>query len=250
MARISTYSIDTLDSNDKLLGTDQNGLTRNYVVGPGEGVAGDDNSTTIINYITESDPKALAFVFHNSTFGGTGSIQPGTINVSNSSTTTAFDAVTTLKVSKFPFAATTQTNPNSAVEILSEYVGERIKWGSSDNPNIYGIYECISFAQDGSSNFYNMGLAYLSGNGSFMAGNNSSTSGDIYILELFGTDKNYTHTQSSPAAQWTVNHNLNKFPSVVVKVGTAIMQAEINHTNQNSLTISFNGSNSGVAYMN
>ena len=127
MARISTYSIDTLDNNDKLLGTDQNGLTRNYVVGPGEGVAGDDNSTTIINYITESDPKALAFVFHNSTFGGTGSIQPGTINVSNSSTTTAFNAVTTLKVSKFPFAATTQTNPNSAVEILSEYVGETIQ---------------------------------------------------------------------------------------------------------------------------
>lgn len=251
MARISTYSVDTLDSNDKLLGTDQAGITRNYIVGPGEGVAGADNSTTIINYITESDPKALGFVFHNSSFGGKGSIQPGTINVSNSSTTTAFSAITTLKVSKFPFAATTQINPNAAVEILSEYVGERIKWGSSDNPNVYGIYECISFVQDGSSNFYDMGLAYKSGNGSFMAGDNSSTSGDIYILELFGTDKNFTFTQGSAATTWSVTHNLNKFPSVTITLADGSqVEALINHTNKNSLTITFSGDNSGIAYMN
>lgn len=83
-----------------------------------------------------------------------------------------------------------------------------------------------------------------------MAGDNINTTPDIYVLELFGTDKNFTHVQGSASATWTVTHNLNKFPSVVVKVGTAIVQAEVNHINQNSLTISFNGSNSGIAYMN
>ena len=250
MARISTYSVDTLDKNDKVLGTDQNGATRNFKIGPEGTGAGGDSSSTILNYISESDPKALAFKFNNATYGGNSSMQAGTINVTGSATTKAFSTITTLKVSKFPYATTLQSSPQAAVEILTEFVGERVKWADSENPNVYGIFECVSFAQDGNSNFYDMGLAYRSGNGSFTAGNNTSTTPDIYILELFGTDKNYTHTQSNPAAQWTVNHNLNKFPSVVVKVGTAIMQAEINHTNQNSLTISFNGSNSGIAYMN
>jgi len=250
MARISTYSIDTVSAGDKLLGTNQDGATSNFQIETGEGTPGGPNSSGIINYIVESDPKALAFLFHNETYGGLDNIQPGTINVAGTAATTAFTSVTTLKISKFPFASTTQTNPNQATQILSEYVGERVKWSSVDNPNVFGIYECSAFTQIGSSDFYNMSLSYKSGNGNFMAGDNVNTTPDIYILELFGTDKNFTHVQGSASATWTVTHNLNKYPSVVVKVGTAIVQAEVNHINQNSLTISFNGSNSGTAYMN
>ena len=251
MARISTYSVDTLDGNDKLLGTDQSGATRNFQINQGTSSSpGGGQGSSLVNYIIEADPKALAFLFHNETFGGKGSLQPGTINVAGNSTTTAFSAVTTLKISKFPYATSIQSSPNQASQILAEYVGERIKWSDIENPNIYGIYECTAFTQVGSSDFYNMTLAYKSGNGNFMAGNNNTSFADIYLLELYGTDKNFTHVQNSASATWTVTHNLNKFPSVVVKVGTAIVQAEVNHINQNSLTISFNGSNSGTAYMN
>ena len=96
-----------------------------------------------------------------------------------------------------------------------------------------------------------MTMAYKSGNGNFMAGDNTNTFPDVYLLELFGTDKNFTFTQSSAASSWSVTHNLNKFPSVTVTLadGTQV-EAEIEHTNKNNLTITFSSSNSGVAYMN
>jgi hypothetical protein len=252
MARISTYSIDALDPLDKLLGTDGTGATKNFKIGPEMPGAGTTNSSTIINYITESDPRALAFLYHNNTYGGEGSMQTGTINISNSSTTTAFSAVTTLRISKYPFAATLQASPNTAANILDEYVGERVKWCSVDDPNIYGIYECTAFVQVGSTDFYDMALTHISSNGVLTAGDNSSTTPDVYILELFGTDKNFTYTHTGSAATtWSIAHNLNKFPSVVIKVTSGkIVQADITHTNKNNLTITFSGQNSGSAYMN
>jgi len=251
MARISTYTIDTLDTSDKFLGTDQAGATRNFQAGPVINAQGGEKSGTIVNYIAECDPRALAFVFHNATFGGSGSMQNGTINVTGSATTKAFSAVTTLKVSKFPYAASLQASPNTAVNILGEYVTQRVKWSDISNPNIYGIYECTSFAQDGSTNFYDMGLTYISGNGNFMAGDNSSTTPDIYLLELFGTDKNHEHTQNESSASWEITHNLNKYPDVVVKTSTGrIGRAAVTYQSKNQLTVSLSGANTGSAYLN
>lgn len=252
MARISTYTIDTsVDSNDKVIGTDQHGNTRNFRLGPTVGSQGSANSPTVVNYITESDPKALAFLFHNATYGGNDEMQAGTINVSGTNETTAFSGVTTLKVSMYPYAATLQSSPGTAVNILGEYVGERVKWSSIENPNIYGIYQCTSFAQDGSTNFYDMGLTHVSSNGNFMAGDNSSTTPDIYLLELFGTDKNYTHTQNESSADWVIVHNLNKYPDVVVKTSTGrIGRAAVTYQSKNQLTVSLSGANTGTAYLN
>jgi len=252
MARISTYSVDTLSGGDQLFGTDQSGTTANFQIGQsGSSNPGGGLGQSLVNYIIEADGRALAFLFHNSTHGGNVSLQSGTINVTNSNATTAFSSITTLKVSKFPYATAIQSSPNSALNILNEYVGERIKWSDVNNPNIYGIYECISFTQDGNTTFYDMTLAYKSGNGNFMAGDNTNTFSDIYLLELFGTDKNFTFTQASAATTWNVTHNLNKFPSVTITLadGTQV-EAEVEHTNKNSLTITFSGDNSGIAYMN
>ena len=252
MARISTYTIDTLDANDKILGTDQNGATRNFrVSSTSSSTPGGANSATIVNFIVESDPRALAFLFHNATYGGNNAMQPGTINVTGSSTTTAFSSITELKVSKFPYATAEQSSPNSAVSILTAHVGERIKFSDIDNPNIYGIYECISFIQDGSTDFYDMGLNFVKGNGVFTAGDNSSTTPDIYLLETFGTDKNYEHTQSESSANWVITHNLNKFPDVVVKNSSGtIGRAAVTYQSKNQLTVSLSGEDTGTAYLN
>ena len=75
MARISTYTIDSLDPNDKLHGTDQNGVTRNFQMGP---ITGGRN-TTVINYITECNPSALGWQYHNLNYNGNGAPQPGSI---------------------------------------------------------------------------------------------------------------------------------------------------------------------------
>ena len=96
-----------------------------------------------------------------------------------------------------------------------------------------------------------MALTHISSNGVLTAGDNSSTTPDVYMLELFGTDKDYKHVQSGAAATWSVAHNLGKFPSVTVKLadGTQV-EAAVTHTNENNLTITFSSSNSGTAYMN
>jgi hypothetical protein len=61
----------------------------------------------------------------------------------------------------------------------------------------------------------------------------------------------YTHTQSTPSAAWTVNHNLGAYPSAVqvVDSGGTVWLGEIQHTNVNSLVIRFGFAFSGTAYL-
>jgi len=267
MARISTYAIDpVLDQLDKLHGTDENGVTRNFNLGSGGGpvtpgggtsntyitnVANTTVNNSIVNYITEADPRALAFLYHNNTLHGSGSnYTGGTINVSSSANSLAFSAVTTLKISKFPFAThLNNPTPNTAQNILAEYTGMKVKWSWVNDPNVYGIYTVTSFAQDSSNtNFYDMGLTYISGNGALTA----HPLPDLYILEPFGDggDKHYKHVQSNATSTWTVTHNLNKYPAVQCTVGSTIFIPNVEHISINQLKIYLSSDGSGEAYCN
>lgn len=64
-------------------------------------------------------------------------------------------------------------------------------------------------------------------------------------------DLNYVHNQSTPSASWNINHNLAKFPSLVVVDSSGNeVEGEVAHTNNNSLTITFSAAFSGKAYLN
>jgi hypothetical protein len=64
-------------------------------------------------------------------------------------------------------------------------------------------------------------------------------------------DKTYVHDQQVPASSWTVNHNLNKHPSVdVVDSADSEVQGNVQHITVNQLTISFNAAFAGKAYLN
>jgi len=68
---------------------------------------------------------------------------------------------------------------------------------------------------------------------------------------LAGSDSHYTHTQSLPSATWDIEHNLNKKASVtVVDSADNVVYGDIEYTDLNSLTITFNGAFSGKAYLN
>ncbi len=59
-------------------------------------------------------------------------------------------------------------------------------------------------------------------------------SGDVVALE------GYVHTQASPLATWTVNHNLGRKPLVaVLSVGGQEVIAEVLHASNNQVLISF-----------
>jgi hypothetical protein len=64
-------------------------------------------------------------------------------------------------------------------------------------------------------------------------------------------DKTFNYTQVLPAAVWTINHNLNKYPSVSAEdsSGNTIF-GTIDYVNQNTIVITFGSSIAGVAYLN
>ena len=61
----------------------------------------------------------------------------------------------------------------------------------------------------------------------------------------------YVHDQGIPSLTWTINHGLDKFPSVTVvdSAGTVVI-GDITFNSSNLLTITFNASFSGKAFIN
>lgn len=60
----------------------------------------------------------------------------------------------------------------------------------------------------------------------------------------------YTHVQSEENSTWTINHNLNKFPSILIFDGESNeIIGDITYLDQNSLSITFSTPVSGTAYI-
>lgn len=64
-------------------------------------------------------------------------------------------------------------------------------------------------------------------------------------------DKNYVHNQGSASNIWNITHSLNKYVSVTVvdSAGTVVI-GQIDYVDLNNITITFNASFSGDAYIN
>ena len=269
MARISTYSIDpVLDHLDKIHGSDENDVTRNFRLGPSGNNPGGGTSNTfitnnifttknssIVNYITEADPRALAFLFHNNGLHATGTdYKGGMINITTNLGNIPFANVTTLKFSKFPYAThLINPSPNTAENILAEHNNLKVIIYYIENPNIYGIYNVTSFVQDNANtNFFDMGLTHISSNGNLCC----TPLPDLYIIEPWAQDgdKHYTHVQNTASSTWTINHNLGKIPAVQAFTGNIPsgqqFEADIEHTNINQCKIYLSADDSGYAYCN
>jgi hypothetical protein len=64
-------------------------------------------------------------------------------------------------------------------------------------------------------------------------------------------DKTYTHNQGTPSAIWNISHGLNKKASVmVVDTANTVVIGKIDYVDDNNITLTFNGSFSGYAYIN
>jgi hypothetical protein len=61
----------------------------------------------------------------------------------------------------------------------------------------------------------------------------------------------YVYIQNTPATTWTIQHNLNRFPSVsVVNINNVLMYGLVTYVDLNNLIIEFSAGFSGKAYMN
>jgi hypothetical protein len=64
-------------------------------------------------------------------------------------------------------------------------------------------------------------------------------------------DKNYIHNQVAVSANWSVLHNLGKYPSVfVVDTGNSVILPDVIYVDTNTLALSFAAATSGKAYIN
>ena len=95
------------------------------------------------------------------------------------------------------------------------------------------------------SNNYNDLANKPSINGIPLVGN--KTSYDLDIVE----DKNFVFIQRTASDIWYVQHNLDKFPSViVVDSGGSVVVGEIDYIDENNVKISFTTPFSGKAFCN
>lgn len=73
------------------------------------------------------------------------------------------------------------------------------------------------------------------------------------VVEVPGhdNDAHLVHVQATPALEWTVAHNLGKFPSVtIVDSAGSEVEAAVRHNDANNLTVTFTAAMSGSLYLN
>jgi len=59
------------------------------------------------------------------------------------------------------------------------------------------------------------------------------------------------YNQATPAATWTITHNLNRYPAVsVVDTGGSVVEPDVRYTDANALVVTFGSATSGKAYLN
>lgn len=238
MASISTYAIDQILSiRDKVIGTDVAGtITKNYELGDiisffnKKGLIESGASSFEYDGVPESSSLRV---------DGTISFDPPTSSVVN------FSSINSLLI----------THKDAAGTDLSSYypnlVQSRIIIQKSGDPSKFGIYNVISSSDyQKFSNVSELSLVYVFGHSSLESESN-------YLISLLqydylsGNDKNFVFTQASPSNTWNINHQLNKFPSVTIvdSAGTQVI-GDVQHTDNNNLTVTFINQFSGKAYIN
>ena len=169
MARLSTYTSDTVDKSDKLIGTSSGGETKNFVVSDISTFLANTNAAGVAGQITYQY-KASSGDKASGTFLGT---------FSSGST---FANLTSIKVSKYP-----SDSSLSVVNLLTSYNNNQIILSSIGHPDNFGVYTVSSVAQDGSSDYYDIGLSYVSGNGSLSNDNYYGLNSTSIVASAYAT---------------------------------------------------------------
>lgn len=64
-------------------------------------------------------------------------------------------------------------------------------------------------------------------------------------------DKNYVYTQTTPSNIWSINHKLNKMPSVtLINSANEQIYGDVTYIDKNNIKVEFSAEVSGKAIMN
>jgi hypothetical protein len=225
MARISSYPRDLeVVDNDAWVGTEaSNRLTRNFTAAA---VAKYLNIKGKISISAQMVFKFSAGATNNGEF-------TGPVDGSN------IAAITTMQISGV------DTSGQNTVQFMDYLVGNNILISEQNAISNFGHYTIDSYTLNGTA--YTLNLTNIGGNGNL----DLNKFYDFAVFTLSSPDKTFEFDQGQPALVWTIQHNLNKFPSVsVVDTANTVVNSQVNYIDKNNITINNTAQFAGKAYLN
>ena len=230
MARISSYPKDTtINDFDAWIGTaSPNRQTKNFLaidVAKYLNTKGKISISAQMSYKFEADATEASV----GTFYG---VSDGT----------AFSAITSLNLHSV------DAGGQNVVDFVNYLVNSDILISEQNNIGEFGHYKITAYTDNGDG-FYTLALSYIGGDGVLV--NQAYYDVANFVLASQSEDKNFVFTQGVPSTTWTIQHNLNKFPSVTsVNNNDVQMFGEVTYIDENNLIINFSAGFSGKAYIN
>jgi hypothetical protein len=178
----------------------------------------------------------MVYKLSNNAYGGSGTISLPSGGGSN------FSDITSLIVS------VNDISPQYVVNFLNYLVGSQILISEQNDVNNFGHYSIVSYVITANPNYYLMTLALIGSNGAAVVD-------EYYDMALFtlsdGSDKSYVFVQGVPATTWTIQHDLQKFPSItVIDTADTVVIGQYTYINNNNVTLTFSAGFAGKAYLN
>ena len=228
MARISSYPRDLeVNDNDAWIGTESsNRLTRNFT------------AKAVADYL---NIKGKISISGQMVFKFTEDAPPLVGAFSGPADGSALTAITTMQISGI------DSSGQNTVAFMQYLVGNDILISEQNNIDEFGHFKITGYTLNGT--VYTLNLTNIGGNGNLDL--NKYYDFATFTISSGAGDKNFVFNQAVASATWTVQHNLNKFPSCTMVLSTGQQgYGDVTFIDENNLTITFAGAESGKAYIN
>ena len=228
MARISSYprDLDVVDQ-DSWIGTSVPGLqTRNFT------------AKAVADYL---NIKGKISISGQMVFKFTDATPPATGAFSGPIDGSALTAITTMQISGI------DSSGQNTVAFMQYLIGNDILISEQNNIDEFGHFKITGYTLNGA--VYTLNLTNIGGNGNLDL--NKYYDFATFTISSGVGDKNFVFTQAVAANPWIIQHNLNKFPSCTVVLNSGQQGfGDVTFIDENNLTITFAGAESGKAYIN
>ena len=228
MARISSYPRDReVQDQDAWIGTESsNRLTRNFT------------AQAVADYLNIKGKISISgqMVFK---FSGVPTLEGEFTGPADGS---ALTAITTVQISGI------DSSGQNTVAFMQYLVNNDVLISEQNNIDEFGHFKITGYTALG-NNLYTLDLTNIGGNGSLDL--NKYYDFATFTISSGVGDKTFVFTQGVPALVWTVQHDLNKFPSVsVVDTANTGVLSQIDYIDNNNITITNSSQFAGKAYLN
>ena len=228
MARISSYPYDvTVQDTDAWVGSDSvNRSTKQYT------------AKAVAEYL---NIKGKISISGQMVFKFTEDAPPLVGAFSGPADGSALTAITTMQISGI------DSSGQNTVAFMQYLVDNDILISEQNNIDEFGHFKITGYTLNGT--VYTLNLTNIGGNGNLDL--NKYYDFATFTISTGIGDKTFVFTQGVPALVWTIQHDLNKFPSVsVVDTANTGVLSQIDYIDNNNITITNTAQFAGKAYLN